>query len=149
MDTQVDFSVYDQAGRLAAVAEAKKKPGITRTWAAKWARNFLAHTPRASPAYLLLVTPRTVYLWNRPDESGDADPTYVFDADVLFRSYFSRPEADPDRISPQAFELLVGSWLHDVMRRAWPTAYDQVEPLAESGFLDAVKDGHVESSGPA
>src|SRR6266576_2452089 len=94
MDTQVDFSIYDQAGKLAAFAEAKKKVGITRAWAANWARNFLAHTGRTSPAYLLLFTPDHVYLWKRPGESGENEPTYSFDANLLFRSYFQRPDVD-------------------------------------------------------
>jgi len=146
MDTQADFSIYDHSGHLAAVAEAKKKPGITRAWAAKWARNFLAHARRTSPAYLLLITPEQVYLWERPAESAEAEPTYVFDSNFLFEPYLRRLEVDPRRMSPQAFELLVGSWLHDVLRRGWPAEHDHLAPLAQSGFLDAVKDGHVESA---
>ena len=145
MDTQVDFSIYDQTGKLTAVAEAKKKPGITRTWATNWARNFLAHGGRRSPVYLLLATPEHVYLWKRPVESEVTEPTYTFDSKVLFQSYFSRPEVDPQQISPQAFELLVGSWLHDLMQKAWATSDEEAEPLAQSGFLEAVKHGHVES----
>jgi hypothetical protein len=146
MDNGVDFSIYDHTGKLTAVAEAKKKPGITRTWAAKWARNFRAHEHRAAPAYLLLVTPDHVYLWDPQKQSAEADPTYIFDANSLFQSYLSRPVVDPERMSPQAFELLVGSWLQAVLQRDWSAQRDRVAPLAQSGFLDAVKGGHVESA---
>lgn len=149
MEMQLDFSIYDQDGNLAAVAEAKKKPGITRTWATNWARNFLAHGRLASPAYLLLVTPEHVYLWKRPAESGLMDPTYILDSKVLLRSYLAKPEADPERISAQAFELLVESWLYDLIRPVGSSPTDdEAEPLVESGFLEAVKQGRIESNQP-
>src|SRR5258708_1555818 len=149
IDMGVDFAIYDQAGRLVAVAEAKKRQGITSAWAREWARNFLAHGGATSPPYLLLFTPDHVYLWKRPVESGETEPTHILDASALFRSYYSRPEVDPERISSQGFELLVGSWLHDVLHRPWPTSDEDVRSLEQSGFLEAVRDGHVESDQPA
>jgi hypothetical protein len=145
MDTGLDFSIYDHEGRLAAVAEAKKRPGITPAWAANWARNVLTHGDQPTPAYLLLFTPERVYLWKRPVASGETNPTYILDASVLFRTYYSRPEVDPERISPEGFDLLVRSWLHDALRQPWPGTGHDTQSLEQSGFLEAVRNGHVEN----
>ena len=111
-----------------------------------WFRNFLQHA-KSTPPYLLLATPDTIYLWQRGLASS---PPHVLRGSDIFRAYFERSHLTPSAISPQAFELVVGAWLHDVLSGRWqPANAEQRKPLAESGFLDAVKQGRVESQAAA
>ena len=43
MKFKADMVVYDRAGQLALVVEAKNKLGTSSDWAAKMRRNMLAH----------------------------------------------------------------------------------------------------------
>jgi hypothetical protein len=143
---QADFAVYDRSGQLAAVAEAKKKAGTSMDWAAMWFRNFIQHA-QSTPPYLLLATPDTVYLWQRGVASS---PPRVLKGSDIFRTYFERSHLSPSDVSPQAFELVVGAWLHDVLSDLWqPVNAELRAPLVESGFLDAVRQGRVESQAAA
>lgn len=144
--SQADFAVYDRSGQLAAVAEAKRKAGTSTDWAVMWFRNFLEHA-QSTPPYLLLATPDTVYLWQRALASS---PPRVLRGSDIFRTYFERSHLTAGDVSPQAFELIVGDWLHDVLSERWqPVNAEQSKPLVESGFLDAVRHGRVESQAAA
>ncbi len=144
MSSKADFSVYDQRGQLAAIAEAKKKVGTNRAWAAQWAKNYLSHSH--VPSYLLLVTPDKLYLWENPAAGAGEPNPRVANAREVFQMYLERAERSTDELSGEAFELLVGTWLSDILRDVWhPAAPDQEETLAASGFIRAVKDGHLEA----
>lgn len=144
MSPKADFAVFDRRGQLAAIAEAKKKVGTSSSWAAQWARNYLAHSH--APSYLLLITPDKLYLWDKPAGGTAEQNPRVANARELFRNYLARADRATDELSGDAFELLVGTWLNDLMRHVWhPGAPDQQEALAASGFIDAVKDGHLEA----
>jgi hypothetical protein len=144
---QADFAVYDRSGQLAAVAEAKRKAGTSTDWAAMWFRNFIQHA-QSTPPYLLLATPDTVYLWQRG--LAASSPPRVLRGSDIFRTYFERSHLTAGDVSPQAFELIVGDWLHDVLSDLWqPVNADLRVPFVESGFLDAVRQGRVESQAAA
>lgn len=144
MRSNADFSVYDRRGQLAAIAEAKKKVGTSDVWAAQWARNYLAHSP--VPSYLLLVTPDNLYVWDKRAAGAEDQNPRVANTREVFRTYLEKAERSIDELSGEAFELLVATWLNDVLRQVWqPAAPDQQEALAASGFIDAVQDGHLEA----
>lgn len=147
MGSIADLALYDRSGRLAAIAEVKNKLGTSREWAARTRRNILAHGHGYSADFFLLVTPDRVYVWKGADtEPVPAPPTYEADTGPGFAPYFERAGLDPHDVSGQAFELLVGAWLSDVIRseEAMGKPSDDQNWLAKSGFRNAVKGGHVE-----
>lgn len=143
----VDLALYDRDGQLIAIAEVKNKVGTSREWAAKLRRNILAHGGFRTIDFFLLVTPDRLYLWK--DAGGEptpVDPTYEVDAHPLLEPYFAGAGMNPADVSGRAFELVVAAWLADLVRSegSRENLADQQRWLAESGFLDAIRNGRLE-----
>ena len=146
MATRPDFVLYDRHGRLAAIVEVKAKRGTSSRWAAEFRRNLLAHDAFQQAPFFLLITPDKVYLWketSRPGGAGSSPipPDYELDAKSLFRRYLERAGLNPEDVSGQAFELIVMSWLGDLILQL-PDVTQQPE-LEDSGLPQAAKDGRV------
>lgn len=146
MASFLDLALYDRTDRLAAVAEVKNKLGTSHEWAARTRRNILAHGGLWDTEFFLLVTPDRLYLWK---DAGTAPteipPTYVADTQSEFEPYFERAGVEPHNVSGAAFEMLVGSWLGDLIRSEGG-AGESADPrgwLVRSGFSAAVKDGRI------
>lgn len=147
MQPQADLTLYDRDGRPTAVVEIKNKMGTGREWAAQLRRNILAHGDFRSVEYFLLATPDRLYLWRGAGgKAVPGDPTFEIDAHPYLQPYFARARVDPATVSRQAFELIVGSWLADLMRSDSRTEKRESEQswLVDSGFLSAVSNGRVE-----
>jgi hypothetical protein len=138
-----DLVVYDRNQRLIAVVEVKNKKNTSPHWAAQLRRNMLAHGRDPVPSeYFFLATPDRVYLWKGEDL---VQPPHEIDARSLFAPYFQRAGVSPEGPSPQAFELVVASWLGDLLRFEEPReGLAAVQPgLTDSGFFDAVLGGRL------
>jgi hypothetical protein len=143
-DWQADFAVFDQAGQLAVIAEAKKKSGADSKWAIAWFRNYLAHQRTSAPRFVLLATPERLYLWKRPSQESSPEPTAMTDARRLFSSYLQRSNLDPADLSSRTFEFIVGAWLNDLSHHLWqPSAPEEISAFVDTGLLDAVENGRV------
>ena len=147
MYSRADLALYDPSGRLIAVSEIKNKLGTSADWAAKTRRNLLAHGDYSSADFFLLVTPDRLYVWkNAGHDPVETPPTYQTDAQSTFEPYFRRVGLDPRQISGNAFELIVSTWLNDVIQSS-RNAKDNVDEeswLTISGFRTAVKNGRIE-----
>ncbi len=145
-DWRADFAVFDQSGQLTVIAEAKKKSGADPRWASEWFRNYLAHQQTSAPPFILLATPETLYLWKRSAGSSSSEPTAIADARRVFSFYLDRSNLDATTLGGQAFEIVVGAWLHDLSHLGWqPSTPDERQVLVDSGLLDAIKNGRVVS----
>jgi hypothetical protein len=113
----IDFVAYDRDGRVVLLAEAKSRHGTSEHWAARLRRNMLAHGILPSAKYFLIATPERMYLWKqeRPNPA-DVPPEFTIDAATVFQPYFQKLHQEPSKIGPQAFELLVLTWLTDIAR---------------------------------
>lgn len=144
---RADIVLYDHEGRLTALAEIKNKAGTSPRWAADLRRNMLTHGGSQSAPYFLIITPDRVYLWKNADGPTDSfDPSSEVEATALFKPYFDRARVTPETVSGPAFELIVGSWLADLVRanRALGESVADHHPLTDSGFVEAVREGRVE-----
>jgi hypothetical protein len=138
-----DFSLYHRFRQLTALVDVRSVYGTSTEWAAKLRRNLLAHSEIPRGPFLLVATPERIFLWR--DATGSdplATPDYEVEAEPLFRSYLpkSGPAAELRVINAQTFELIVQSWLSDLMRgkpESVPTAF------ADSGFADTVRRGRI------
>jgi len=65
--------------------------------------------------YFLIATPERMYLWKqgRPN-LAEAPPEFTIDAAKVFQPYFQKLHQEPSKIGPEAFELLVLTWLTDI-----------------------------------
>lgn len=141
-----DIAIYDRYRQLIAVVEIKNKLGTSGDWAAKARRNILANGGWIRAEFLLFVTPDRLYVWkNAGTDPVEVQPHYEVDMRSEFKRYLERVGLDPGRISRSTFELLVGSWISEII---WSRDMPR-EPghdlswLVKSGFHAAAKDGRV------
>jgi len=75
----------------------------------------LAHGVLPWAKYFLIATPERIYLWKqeRSDLSG-GPPEFTIDATRVLQPYFQKLGQEPSKIAPEAFELLVLTWLNDI-----------------------------------
>lgn len=145
MALRADLSLYDANGRLTALAEVKNRTGTSGQWAAKTRRNLLAHGFGWGTGFFLLVTPDRLYAWkDAGDDPVEVPPTYEADIATTFATYLKDAGLPPDQVSGPAFELVVAAWLGDLMRTSNAVEEGDQNWLDESGFREAVKNGHVE-----
>jgi hypothetical protein len=113
----IDFVAYDREGRVVLLAEAKSRRGTSEHWAARLRRNMLSHGMLPWAKYFLIATPERMYLWKqeRPNPR-DVPPEFTIDAAKVFQPYFQKLRQEPSNIGPEAFELLVLTWLNDIAR---------------------------------
>lgn len=146
MNVQPDISVYDSEDKLTLAVEVKNKPGTDTDWASKMRRNMLVHGLLPHAQYLLIALPDRFYLWtgNQLPEL-EKPPAYEINPVPLFRAYFEDADVHLENLSEGGFELLVLSWLNELIQTGeLPDVGEQeTKWLVESGLLEAIKQGHV------
>jgi hypothetical protein len=111
----IDFVAYDREGQVVLLAEAKSRHGAAMDWAARLRRNMLSHGLLPSAKYFLIATPERIYIWRQGrSDPADAAPDSTIDAANVFQPYFQKLRQEPSKIGPEAFELLVLTWLNDI-----------------------------------
>jgi hypothetical protein len=146
MSQIADFIAYSPDGQIALIAEAKGRRNTSRSWATQLRRNLLAHGTVPTSRFFLLALPDRLYLWKDAGNASElVEPTYEIDAAPFFQPYYEAARVSPDQLTGQSFELIVTSWLRELVRSGMPA--DVPEPqqqlLLESGLLDALKGGSV------
>jgi len=152
-DSGIDFALHSRDQQQTTLVEVKSKPNTSSSWAAQFRRNRLAHG-RPSPRgdFLLLVTPDKLYLWKGADiGAARLEPSFEADARPLLAPYFQGTRVSASAASPEVFEMVVSSWLADLVREAEPRERLAAEQpwLVESGLLDAVAGGQIEYANAA
>jgi hypothetical protein len=136
-----DLAIYNRDGQLVLVAEIKTKLNASPEWAAQFRRNILAHGTFPKAPYFLMAFPDRFYLWTDADIRLDqSEPTYVIDARPIFQPYFERAGVTAEQISEQSLELIVASWLGEIIHSDQPlTDIDKSQQwLIESGLCAAI-----------
>ncbi len=141
-----DLVGYDPEGQIKLIVEVRDRTDTTRSWAQLVRYNMLAHGAVPNSRFLLLALPDRLYLWKDTGNSQEStEPAYEMDAAPFFRPYFDKARVSPDKVSRQGFELIVTSWLNELVH--WGIADDVPEPqkrlLQESGLVEAIKGGRV------
>lgn len=72
-------------------------------------------------------------------------PNYIIDALPIFQPYFDRAGVKPSQISGQNLELIVSSWLGEIIYGQRPTMImDKSQQwLIDSGLYDALHGGNI------
>jgi len=128
------------------IVDVRAKHHTTPQWAAELRKNLVAREEFRPTQYFLIVTPDRLYLWREPKLETEAVlPDFVVDGRPLFLPYLQKTSVDLDQISPPVFELVVISWLSDLVYARQET--EGLEPgqawLMDSGFLDATRNGRL------
>lgn len=143
---RADLALYDRYRQLVALVEVKSRPGTSREWAARFRRNLLSRGDVLPIRYFIIVTPDWLFLWKETEASTDGAPHYSIDVRSFLRPYVERIDPGDGPLPGPAFELVVGAWFADLMyaRERSPGDEEARGLLAESGLIDALKEGRVE-----
>ncbi|MBD1804340.1 hypothetical protein H6F98_02490 [Microcoleus sp. FACHB-SPT15] len=146
-DSRWDLSVDNRDGQLALVVEVKRKTNASSEWAAQLRRNILAHGTFPKAPYVLMVFPDNFYLWTDAEACLEqSEPTYMIDARPILEPYFERAGVTAEQISGQSLELIVASWLGEIIHaEKLPENVDSSQHwLIESGLYAAIAGGKFE-----
>lgn len=145
MSPIIDVALFSRDGRLMAVADIRSRRGTSAEWAAQLRRNLLAHGDFPDVDFFVVVALDRVYLWKRTGTRPEVvPPDYQLDAWPLLAPYFEGTRASAQNVSRPAFELIVTSWLGDLLRSEGQAPLPEGQNgLLESGFLDAIKGGRI------
>lgn len=146
-DTGWDLSVDNRNGQRILVIEVKTKLNASPEWAARLRGNILAHGTFPKAPYFLIVFPDRFYLWTDADvRSEQNEPTYTIEARPILQPYFERAGVTAAQISGQSLELIVASWLGEIIHsEKAPEDIDESQQwLVDSGLYDALAGGKFE-----
>jgi len=152
LDSRWDLSVDNRNGQLTLVVEVKRKTNVSPEWAAKLRRNILAHGTFPKAPYFLMVFLDKFYLWSNAEAYPDqSEPTYTVDASPILQPYFERAGVAADQISGASLELIVASWLGEIIHsNQLPENIDTSEEwLIGSGLYAALVGGKLEHEAAA
>jgi hypothetical protein len=152
MSSMADLVAYNVDGQVTLVAEAKSKTDTSREWAIRMRRNMLAHGLLPNSPFFLLALPDKLYLWKDVGNIPElVEPTYEIDGTAFFQPYYKRAGIQVERLNNQSFELIVTSWLNEVIQSGLPQEIPAKyrQQFQESGLLEALKGGTIAIQVPA
>ena len=137
----IDFVAYDDRGQAVLLVEVKSSHETSELWAARFRRNMLAHGTLPTARFFLIATPERMYFWRQDDPSPrEEPPQFTMDATKELKPYFEKFGQIPGTTSGQALDLIVFSWLNDMVESGQSRANQDVSLrwLLESGLLEAL-----------
>ncbi|MFN8489527.1 MAG: hypothetical protein U0350_18230 [Caldilineaceae bacterium] len=145
MNLQPDVVVYSSQDKPQLVVEVKNRSGASDEWARQMRRNLLAHALVPATPYFLLVLPDYIYLWRSKDLANiENPPDYKVETQVVLADYLQRLSRPLREISEYSLELLVNSWLKDIVNLPQLAQDDPAQRwLIESGLYNAIQKGSV------
>jgi hypothetical protein len=145
MSTQWDLVAYNRDNQLVLAVEVKSLLNVTPEWAAQLRRNLLAHGVLSNAPYFLVACPDQFFLWDKPDQHlQPVRPGYVIDAQSSLQPYFAHANVSLEQLTSSSLELIVASWLSDVMHKQPDELSESQKWLIDSGLYHAVAGGKLD-----
>lgn len=147
MKSRADLAVYNSKGELKIVVEIKGRYDTTSEWAAHTRRNMAAHGNLSDVDYFIIATPDRLYMWkNSGIDPVLIPPTYEADMHSELAPYYKDSHLDKNDISAFALELLIQTWLRDIIWSDLFSYKHRSTPnwISDSGLLDAAEKGRIE-----
>ncbi len=141
-----DLLVSNYQGKPILGVQLKTKINTSSDWAVKFRHNILMDSYVQKIPFFLMAFPDRFYLWTEPDiYSNQSKPTYIIDALPVLKPYFERAGIMPEKIRGDSFELLVASWLSDMINsEQLPEEFNESQRwLIESGLYRAISGGSL------
>ena len=152
MSYLADIIVNATDGRIILIVEVKSRLDISPSWAAQLMRNYQVHGMLPQSSYFLLALPDRFYIWKDAGTNRESvEPTYEVDAIPFLGPYYEKARIAPDHISHQSLELIVSSWLHELVQFGLSEniPIEKRRILEETGLPDYLKGGHISMEVPA
>lgn len=143
MSFRIDVLVLDAHDRPVAAVEVKNRPNLGPGEATIVRRNLFAHRLVAPVDYFLLVSQDVGYLWGPTKQATiDAEPDLSFPMSPVMERYSVEPTAS-GRLFGSQLELLVSSWIQELMSPASQAEGEPELSLERVGFIPAIRCGKV------
>ncbi|HAO12473.1 MAG TPA: hypothetical protein DCQ51_15200 [Planktothrix sp. UBA8407] len=138
------MSVYNRENQLILIVEVKRRSNPSLPWVLELGWKIFESKNFPKSPYIMLVFTDSIYLWsNLNHQKQIAEPSYIIDATPIFQPYFERAGVTADQINPQSFEMIVTSWLREIIHsQTFGKESDQSQQwLVESGLGTAIAGG--------
>ena len=145
MVASADIVVQGPDGTTQLIVEIKNKVPASADWAARMRRNLFAHLSLPQARFFLLALPERFYLWKDASPSALVLPDYEADAQKILRPYLNKSQVPLSELTGYSLEILVCSWLEDIINPSSLQIKSRGDWLVESGLYDAIKQGSVRS----
>jgi hypothetical protein len=136
--------VIEKRGVPILAVEARNVVSPSPEFAAEFLRNILAHGDIPRSEYFLLGLRNHLYLWRDPKPPVSL-PDYEGDTSDALEPYLMRLRRPLDKLSQSGFEMLIQSWVGELVMGILPNAGDP-KWLVESGLAEAVRDGYIRTN---
>jgi len=136
--------VIEKRGVPILAVEARNVVSPSAEFASEFLRNILAHGDIPRSEYFLLGLRNHLYLWRDPRLPVSL-PEYQGDTSDVLEPYLVRLRRPLDKLSQSGFEMLMQSWVEELVIGILPDAGDR-KWLVESGLAEAVRDGYIRTN---
>lgn len=145
MTQYADILVFDRNGQVAVIIEAKNKLNTTKEWAAKMRRNMFSHDLLPAAPYFLLALPDVFYIWKETTGFyGIVDPMLIINPKPFLQPFFDIIGVTPKDISGQRFELIISTWLNNVLTSTKDELLQSnQEWVIEAGVYEKISGGYI------
>jgi hypothetical protein len=133
--------VIEKRGKPIVAVEARNLESPSGEWAADFLRNILQSGDVPRCEYFLLALRNRLYLWRDPMLPVSL-PDFEGDTSAAVEPYLLRLRRPLDTLSQSGFEMLIHTWLGEVVMGILPDAGDRTW-LVESGLADAIRDAYI------
>lgn len=143
---RADIAVYGVDHKLKLLVEVKNKVGASLNWVIEMRRNLLTHSIIQPSPYFLLALSDSFYLWRNLDTANlQLPPDYSISASQMLAPFLNGSSISLDEISEYGLEMLVSSWLTQIMILDLKpeTALPEQKWLFESGLYQAIHNGSI------
>lgn len=141
-----DLLVNNYQGELVLGVEVKSKINTSSYMRVKFRHNILMDSSIQKIPFFLMAFPDRFYLCTNPEiYSSQIERIYVIDALSVLKPYFERAGIIPEKIREDSFELLVASWLSDLINsEKLPEEFNESQRwLIDSGLYVAISGGNL------
>jgi hypothetical protein len=139
-----DFIVEAPDRSVQLVVEVKNAKAHSPEWAAQFLRNLSMHASIPQSEYFLLALQDRFYLWHHPDPIRKSLPDFEGNPESVLKPYLEGSRTSLDRLTEQSFELLIFSWLNDLVRGNLP-ASAELDWIKTSGLSNSTRNGTVKT----
>jgi hypothetical protein len=141
-----DIVVYGTDHKLKLLVEVKSKIGASLKWVVEMRRNLLAHAIIHPSPYFLLALSDSFHLWRNAEIADEqSPPDYSVPASQVLAAYLKDSSISLDNISEYGLEMLVSSWLTQIVISDLTIEATPPEQLwlFESGLYQAIHGGSI------
>lgn len=140
-----DLMIFSALGLPLLGIETKVKLQTSANWVTKFYRNLMEFWHPEDLPFFIMAFPDKFYLWRKDQLTPDYSPNYIIDATLFLQPYFTKTGIHPQCIHGESFELMVGSWLANILNvKTSAEDLDISEQwLLESGLYQAISGGEL------